>query len=93
MDIMGEIYDYFLGPIAHLMTLLWDSVATLYKTIDMINSVEFRQMEITQYLGYVRYLTGDFLWSMLWLCCAIPVGVYVFNSLLKGINLIRDLLS
>lgn len=85
--------EEMISMLGHLITLIWDSVATLYKTIDMINGVNFADSEITQYFGYVRYVTGDYLWSMLWLCCAIPVGVFIFNTLLKGFSLIRDMIN
>ena len=88
----GFIED-FVTLLTTLIDLVFDSIATLYKTINMINGVNFENFFITEYLGYVRYVMGDYLWSMLWLCCAIPVGVFIFNSLLKGFSLIRDMIN
>lgn len=88
MDIFTHIAQFWLA----LIEILWNITETLVTTTKTIDSVNFKDNIFLDYMGYAKYVTGNALWSMLTSVILISVGLTVYKTFLKGVQLIKDLL-
>ncbi|PJO40625.1 hypothetical protein [Lysinibacillus xylanilyticus] len=88
MDIFTHIAQFWSAIIAILVTI----ADVLLNTTDRIDAINYDDLEIVNYLGYVKYVLGDTLWFMLMSGILISIGVTVYFTFLRGIKLVKDLL-
>ncbi|PJO44004.1 hypothetical protein, partial [Lysinibacillus xylanilyticus] len=74
MDIFTHIAQFWSAIIAILVTI----ADVLLNTTDRIDAINYDDLEIVNYLGYVKYVLGDTLWFMLMSGILISIGVTVY---------------
>ena len=88
MDIFTHISQFW----AALIQILWNITTVLTDTTNNLDSITFEDNIFTDYMDYAVFVTGSPLWAMLTSVMVISIGLTVYKTFLKGVQLIKDLL-
>lgn len=75
-----------------IVLLLNNIISTISDTADRIDSINFEESGVFNYLGYAHNAMGDPLYSLFTTVCLISLGVTMWTYLLKGIGYIKNIL-
>ena len=89
VEFFTEIFDTLVNFISQLINLPYE---LLYQATESLNSIEFDQTLLFNYLGYMRFAMGDTLYFMFSTVALIFIGASLWSFTLKGINFIKELL-
>lgn len=75
-----------------IFSIIYKMTVAMHNATVQLDSVNFTDTIMANYLGYVKYVTGDLIYIALITGAQIALGITLWKLLLRGVGLVKNLL-